>query len=378
MNPVAPSSAPIPLVDLAWQHRAVADELVPQLLDALGRGDYVLGDAVGGFERAFAAFSGTDHCAGVANGTDALELGLRAAGVGRGHEVIVPANSFFATAEAVVLAGARPVLVDADPHYHLIDIDQALAARTARTAAVIPVHLYGQQAFVEQLTAELPDTVTVLEDAAQAQGARRHGHGIGHVGHLAATSFYPGKNLGAAGDAGAVLTDDAALDDAVRRLRNHGSGEKYRHERIGRNSRLDTLQAVVLQAKLARLSAWNELRRDAAARYDALLADDERIVPPSTAAGNEHVFHLYVVQLDDRDEVLAALHRAGVGAGVHYPVPLHRQPAMAGFVDAGRRFPRSEALAARALSLPLYPGISQSQQERVAETLRKALDGRAA
>ncbi len=364
----------VPLVDLARQHRELAHEIEPAVLAVLARADFVQGSAVAAFEAAFAQFSGTEHCAGVANGTDALELALRAAGIGHGDEVIVPANSFFATAEAVVLAGATPVLVDVDPVFHLIDVEAAEAARTARTRAVLPVHLYGQMAFVERLRDAMGADVVIIEDAAQAQGARRHGDGIGANSLAAATSFYPGKNLGAAGDAGAVLSNDAAFDTAIRQLRNHGSIEKYHHEHIGRNSRLDTIQAVVLAAKLTRLAEWNHQRRAAAALYDDLLADEARVARPATAAGNEHVFHLYVVQVDHRDDVLAELNRVGIGAGVHYPIPLHRQPALGPHLDGPLTFPNSEALAARALSLPLFPGIDVAEQERVVQTLRHVLD----
>lgn len=370
-----PTGTSIPLVDLARQHAVIADQVGPALAACLARTDFVQGAAVADFEAAFARFSGTAHCAGVANGTDALELALRALGIGQGDEVIVPANTFFATAEAVVLTGATPVLVDADPDYHLIEVDQVVAALTPRTRAVIPVHLYGQMAPMEELRAALPDRVALIEDAAQAQGARRYGRGIGAVGALTATSFYPGKNLGAAGDAGAVLTNDATLDHVIRRLRNHGSDEKYRHDAIGRNSRLDTVQAIVLRAKLAHLAEWNRQRRAAAAYYDALLAGDERIALPRCAPGNDHVFHLYVVQVDQRQDVLAGMHQRGVGAGVHYPIPLHQQPALDGHLHGERNFPRSESLAARALSLPLFPGIERHEQDRVVDALRAALAG---
>lgn len=377
---------PPPLVDLGWQHRPLAAELAERFAEIFERGDFVLGRAVEQFERAFAEFSRARHCIGVANGTDALELVLRGLHIGPGDEVIVPANSFFATAEAVLLTGATAVLVDVDPDHHLLDIEAAAAAVTSRTRAVLPVHLYGQMAFVERLRRAIPQGVAVVEDAAQSQGATRHGWSIGAMSDAAATSFYPGKNLGAAGDAGGVLTDDDELAAAVRRLRNHGSDEKYRHTEIGRNSRLDSLQAVVLSAKLSRLAAWNALRREAADRYRELLAGtgllrgDARedgssggIKIVRAAEGNEHVFHLYVVEVERRDDVLRHLQAQGIGVGVHYPIPLHRQPALAGRAPTRGPLEVTEAAATRILSLPLYPGIEPGQQELVVHELARAV-----
>jgi dTDP-4-amino-4,6-dideoxygalactose transaminase len=330
------------------------------------------------FECEYAAFSGVPHCVGVANGTDALELALRAVGAGRGSEVILPANTFIATAEAVARVGARPVLVDCDPETYLMDVDAALAAVTHATSAVIPVHLYGQLAPVERLAAAVAGTgVRIVEDAAQCQGATRHGVSAGAAG-VAATSFYPGKNLGAYGDAGAVVTVDSELAGRVRMLANHGGVRKYEHEVVGFNSRLDGLQAVVLRAKLARLAAWNAARRAAAQRYDALLEGLD-VMRPVTLDGNEHVWHLYVVRVPDgrRDEVLTGLNANGIDAGIHYPVPVHLTPA---FADLGYRsgtFPHTEAAAGELLSLPLHPHITEEQQETVVRTLARALTAQA-
>jgi len=254
-------------------HAEVAEEVELGFKRIISATAFIGGEEVAAFEREFAAFVGVPHCVGVANGTDALELALRAAGVVAGDEVVLPANTFIATAEAVARVGARPVLVDMDPASYLVDVDAALAAVTPATRAVVPVHLYGQLAEVERLTDGLAGTgVTVVEDAAQCQGATRHGRGAGSWG-IAATSFYPGKNLGAYGDAGAVVSTDAALATTVRTLANHGGLAKYVHDLVGCNSRLDALQAVVLRAKLVRLAAGNAARRAAAARYDELLAD---------------------------------------------------------------------------------------------------------
>jgi dTDP-4-amino-4,6-dideoxygalactose transaminase len=362
----------IPLVDLQAAHAEVAEEVELGFKRIISATAFIGGEEVAAFEREFAAFVGVPHCVGVANGTDALELALRAAGVVAGDEVVLPANTFIATAEAVARVGARPVLVDMDPASYLVDVDAALAAVTPATRAVVPVHLYGQLAEVERLTDGLAGTgVTVVEDAAQCQGATRHGRGAGSWG-IAATSFYPGKNLGAYGDAGAVVSTDAALATTVRTLANHGGLAKYVHDLVGCNSRLDALQAVVLRAKLTRLAAGNAARRAAAARYDEQLADLD-VVRPVTLPGNEHVWHLYVVQVPDRDRVLARLNEAGIGAGIHYPTPLHLTPAFAHLGYRAGAFPHAEAAAGRILSLPLHPHITAVQQEEVVAALTAAL-----
>jgi dTDP-4-amino-4,6-dideoxygalactose transaminase len=366
--------SPIPLVDLRAQHAEIADEVREGFERVLAATSFILGREVAEFEAAFAGFSGVRHCIGVANGTDALELGLRALGIGGGHEVIVPANTFIATALAVERAGARPVLVDVDPSYQLMDPDRAAARIGPRTRALMPVHLFGQIAPMEALL-EIgrASGLAVVEDAAQAQGARWGGTTAGAFGAIAGTSFYPGKNLGAYGDAGAVLTGSDELAGRVRALRNYGSEVKYHHPETGFNSRLDTLQAVVLTAKLRRLEAWNQDRRRAAARYEALLQPLRDVRRPETRAGNEHIFHLYVVRVPRRDAVLAALQAAGVGAGVHYPVPIHLQGAFAHLGHRRGDFPETERAAEEVLSLPLYPQISAEDQERVVDALRKAM-----
>jgi dTDP-4-amino-4,6-dideoxygalactose transaminase len=367
---------PIPLVDLAAQHRQVADEVRAGFERVMGASAFVLGDDVERFEREYARFSEVSHCIGVANGTDALELALRAIGVGEdpADEVILPANTFIATAEAVVRAGARPVLVDCDPRHDLIDPVRIKDALGRHTRAIAPVHLYGQLAPMEELAVLAEASgAALVEDAAQAQGARRNGQGAGSFGVAAGTSFYPGKNLGAYGDAGAVLTDDGEVAHKVRLLRAHGSEVKYEHPVLGFNSRLDTLQAVVLRAKLKRLAVWNDERRAAADRYAELLGDVEPVTLPATLPGNQHVWHLYVVKVDDRDRVLGALNADGIGAGVHYPVPVHLTGAFQHLGNWRGDFPNAEASAARSLSLPLFPGISAAQQERVAASLRRAL-----
>ena len=364
----------IPLVDLKAQQAAVADEVAVGFASVLERTAFVLGEEVGAFEREFAEFSGAAHCVGVGNGTDAVELALRAAGIAEGSDVILPANTFIATAEAVVRAGAKPVLVDCDPQYQLIDVDAVAARVDADTAAVVPVHLFGQIAPLEPLQSLLGSSgPLIIEDAAQCQGATQAGAGPATVGVAAATSFYPGKNLGAYGEAGAVLTSDAEIARRLRSLRNHGSEAKYEHPELGFNSRLDTLQAVVLRAKLARLAAGNEARRVAARRYDGLLAGLGDVVLPETLPGNEHVWHLYVVRVPRREAVLSALHDAGIGAGVHYPIPVHLQGAFRSLGHQPGDFPEAERAASEILSLPLFPEITPEQQQRVVDALEKAL-----
>jgi dTDP-4-amino-4,6-dideoxygalactose transaminase len=364
----------IPLVDLSLQHAEIAAEVHEGFDQVLAAGDYVGGKSVAAFEQEYADFVGVRSCVGVGNGTDALEMSLRTVGVTHGDEVVLPANTFIATAEAVVRAGATPVFVDVDDDALLIAPSAVEAALTERTAAVIPVDLFGQVAPFELLPATLADRgIAVIEDGAQSHGATRNGRTAGTFGAVAATSFYPGKNLGAYGDGGAVTTDDEGIAQRVRLMGAHGSSRKYVHSMIGFNSRLDTLQAVVLQAKLARLRRWNEERRAAAERYDALLAGAPGVRLPSTLPGNEHVWHLYVVRVKNRDEVLRTVQEDGVGAGVHYPVPVHLTPAMADLGRGPGGCPVAEAAAREILSLPMFPGITPDQQERVARSLLDAV-----
>jgi len=365
----------IPLVDLGAQHAAVAEEVAEGWRQVLAKTSFIAGPQVAAFESEYAAFTGARHCVGMANGTDAIEIALRALGVGPGDECILPANTFIATAEAVSRTGATPVLVDcADDGTFLIDIAATEAALTPRTRAVIPVHLYGQAAPVERLLPLAESTgAWVVEDAAQAQGARRGGRSAGTLGHVAATSFYPGKNLGAYGDAGAATTDSGELAARMRMIADHGSRRKYDHEVVGFNSRLDTLQAVVLSAKLRRLAEWNAARQTAARRYDQLLAGVSDVIRPRVLDGNEHVWHLYVVRVPDRDRVIKELHAAGIGAGIHYPVPVHLSAAFAGLGYDDGAFPMAERAAREVLSLPLFPQITPAQQERVASVLTAAL-----
>jgi dTDP-4-amino-4,6-dideoxygalactose transaminase len=363
----------VPLVDLALQHRSVRDEIERGMALLFESSAYILGPEVTAFEREFADFQSVRHCVGVASGTDAIELLLRAHEIGSGDEVVIPANTFIATALAVVRSGARPVLADCDADHHLLDPAAVLSVLSPRTRAILPVHLYGQIAPMEALQQNGPMRPMLLEDAAQAHGARRNGLMAGSFGDGAAMSFYPGKNLGAYGDAGAVLTNSDALAKRIRALRNYGSEAKYEHDVIGFNSRLDAIQAVVLRAKLRRLAQWNASRRAAAARYDALLADVEQVVRPKTLAGNEHVWHLYVIRVPTRDVVWKKIRDAGIGAAVHYPRPIHLEGAMQHLGYRAGDFPVAERAASEILSLPMFPEITEEQQVRVVKSLKAAL-----
>jgi dTDP-4-amino-4,6-dideoxygalactose transaminase len=361
----------IPLVDLGLQYRRVAKEVHEGFDRVMANTSFILGPEAEAFERAYAEYCGVKHCIGVGNGTDAIELALRSIDVGPGDEVIAPANTFVATGGAIVRSGASLVLVDCDDN-GLIDASQLAGAITPRTKAIVPVHLYGQMAPMRAVLGAAGE-IPVIEDAAQSQGAWQDGIRSGGYGRVGATSFYPGKNLGAFGDAGAVTTNDDEVAERIRRLRNHGGVRKYEHLEVGVNSRLDGLQGVVLQAKLAQLDAWNDERRAAAACYGDLLVDLPHVQIPQIASGNSHVWHLYVIRIHRRDAVLAALNEAGIGAGIHYPAPIHQLPAFAssGFGDGS--FPVAEKLAGEILSLPIYPGITAQQQERVVSVLRAAL-----
>jgi dTDP-4-amino-4,6-dideoxygalactose transaminase len=363
----------VPLVDLALQHRSVRDEIERGMALLFESSTYILGPDVAAFEREFAEFQSVHHCVGVASGTDAIELLLRAHEIRSGDEVVIPAITFIATALAVVRSGARPVLADCDADHLLLDPAAVLSVLSPRTRAILPVHLYGQIAPMEALQQNGPMRPMLLEDAAQAHGARRNGLMAGSFGDGAAMSFYPGKNLGAYGDAGAVLTNSESLAKRIRALRNYGSEAKYEHDVIGFNSRLDAIQAVVLRAKLRRLGEWNASRRAAAARYDALLADVEQIVRPKTLAGNVHVWHLYVIRVPTRDVVWKKIRDAGIGAAVHYPRPIHLEGAMQHLGYRAGDFPVAERAASEVLSLPMFPEITEEQQVRVVKSLKAAL-----
>jgi dTDP-4-amino-4,6-dideoxygalactose transaminase len=353
------------LLDLGRQHAEIAGELQSAIAAVVASGRMVGGPAVETFEAEWAAACGADEAIGVANGTQAITLILRAAGVGRGDEVVVPAMTFIATAAAVVDAGATPVLADVDPLSGLLDVEAASAALTTRTAAIMPVHLYGQAFDAERFRA-LADRhgLLLVEDAAQAQGATWDGRSAGSLGDAASFSFYPGKNLGALGDAGAVTTSDHDLAARVRRLRDHGRSGHDEHVEIGTTSRLDAIQAAALSVKLLHLERWNAARRTTAAAYDAALAPLAGVRRLRTAPRATSVHHQYVVCVDDRDAVAATLRHAGVETGVHYRRALHEHPAMAPWRGAGC-FPHASALAATGLSLPVHPQLTVAERDLV-------------
>jgi dTDP-4-amino-4,6-dideoxygalactose transaminase len=362
----------VPFIDLGRQYEQIAPHARSVFDRIATSGAFVLGDELEAFEAEFAGYCGTEHCVGVGNGTDALKLALQAMGAGPGTEVVTVAMTFIATIEAIAATGARPVLVDVDPVTRNLDPAGLAAALTPDTKAIVPVHLYGRPAPIAEIGAA---GVPLLEDAAQAHGATLGGRRAGALGAAAAFSFYPTKNLGAMGDAGAVTTDDDELAEVVRSLRHHGAapGDSNRHVRAGWTARLDNLQAALLRLKLPLLDRWNRDRRDAAERYCEALDGLEGVtLPPPDPDGGTQVFHLFVVELDDRDRVLAWLREDGIGAAVHYPAPAHLQPAWSHLGETGD-FPAAERLGQRALSLPLFPGITPEQVNRAAGSLRRAV-----
>jgi len=364
----------IPLVDLKTQYQSLKSEIDPVVEQVMASGSFVGGSFVEAFEEEFARACGRRNCVGVANGTDALHLVLRALGIGSGDEVVLPTNTFIATAEAVSLAGAKVVLADVDPATSCLDTNQVRARITPATKAIIPVHLYGRMAPMDQLAALAEKHgLVIVEDAAQAHLANHQGLSVGSLSRAACFSFYPGKNLGAYGDAGAVVTDDPDLAQRIRELGNHGRTSKHNHAVAGLNSRLDGMQAAILSVKLRHLEAWTRARRHAARRYRELLAGIPGLELPVEPDDSRHVYHLFVVGLPQREQVLEGLHRAQIGAGIHYPVPLHMLGAYRHLGYGRGDFPVAEGLALRILSLPIYPEISAAQQGRVAAELGRLL-----
>lgn len=360
----SPAADKVPFLDLKAAYAELGTELDESLLSVARNAWYLLGEQLTSFEKAYAQFVGAKHCIGVANGLDALHLSLRAMGVGPGDEVIVPSHTFIASWLAVSHLGAIPVPVEVDEATFCMDPAKVAAAITSKTKVLMPVHLYGHPADTTALRA-IADKhgLKLLEDAAQAQGTGWQGKRAGSLGHAAGWSFYPGKNLGALGDAGAITTDDDALADSLRNLRNYGARVKYRHEVDGVNSRLDELQAAALRIKLGKLEEWNGRRRKVAARY----SEELKGLPlrlPITAAGAEHVWHLYVVRTERREALQAHLHAQGVETIIHYPTPCHRQGAYASLGLAEGRFPIAERMAREVLSLPIGPHLTESQQTR--------------
>jgi dTDP-4-amino-4,6-dideoxygalactose transaminase len=357
----------VPFVDLRPANERLHDDALAAIGEVAVAGSFILGPAVTEFERAFAAYCGTNACAGVASGIDALRLILLATGIGPGDEVVVPAMTFVATAEAVTQAGATPVLADVSPHDYGLDAAAAEAVVTERTRALMPVHLYGQLADLRALGAL---GTPIVEDACQAHGATRDGLRAGTIGFASAFSFYPTKNLGAWGDAGAAVTDDVELAEKIRALRHHGQSQPNIHEVPGYTARLDTLQAVVLLHKLPFVDEWTEQRRTAARLYRQELEGVGDLTLPPVPPGSEPVWHLYVVRSPRREELARHLADRGIGTARHYPSPVHLTPAYADLGHARGAFPVAEAIADEGLSLPIYAGITEDQQQTVVDAIR--------
>ena len=362
----------VPLVDLKEQYLGIEKEVSDRLERLFQNCHFVLGEDVAAFEEEFARYLGAKYVVSVGSGTEALHLALRAAGVGKGDEVIVPANTFIATALAVSYTGAIPVFVDINEESYNIDCKKIEERITKRTRAIIPVHLYGQPADMDEIMdiARVNDII-VIEDACQAHGARYKGKRVGTIGQSGCFSFYPGKNLGAYGDGGAIATDSHEVAAKIRSLRNYGQQEKYKHEVIGFNSRLDSMQAVILSIKLRKLDEWNKNRQAVADVYSRLLAG--KVSTPLVRDNRDHVYHIYAVRVKDRDRVLGELNQVGIGAGIHYPVPVHLQKCYAPLGYKPGDFPIAEEVAHEELSLPIYPEIDEEKVHFVSEWMIKLL-----
>ena len=362
------------MVDLAAQHAALREEMEAAIAGVAASGRYVGGEECRAFEGEFARYCGVAHACGVANGTDALALALRAYGVGPGDEVVTVANTFIGTGEAILLCGARPVFVDVDERTYTMDPSWLERAITARTRVILPVHLYGHPADMGPIV-EIASRrgLPVLEDAAQAHGARSGGRRAGALGHAACFSFYPSKNLGAYGDAGMVVSDDAAFVERVRQIANHGAGvHRYDNVVLGTNSRLDAIQAAVLRVKLRHLETWNAARRRRAEAYTRALDGTPGLTLPREREGAQSCWYLYTVRARERDRLAERLGRQGIASAVHYPRPIHLQPAMASAGGKPGDLPVSERLSAEVLSLPLYPELPLEDVERIAAEVRRA------
>jgi dTDP-4-amino-4,6-dideoxygalactose transaminase len=361
----------VPFVDLKAQFRTLREEVVPRVTRVMQEGSFILGPDVALFEEHFATYVGARYCVGVESGTAALQLALQALKIGPGDEVIIPANTYVASALAVSATGARPVLVDVDPAY-LVDPALLEASLSPRSKAIMPVHLYGQAVPMDAITAfARRHGLYVVEDASQAHGARWKGRRVGSFGEVGCFSFYPGKNLGAYGDAGAVVTSDPELFDMLRLLRDFGQRKKYEHLVKGDNCRLDSIQAAVLDVKLPHLDAWNDARRRHADAYDARLSRIG-LTPPQRLHDEGHVYHLYVVEVENRERVQAVLGERGIATGIHYPIPIHLQPAYADLELGSGSFPRTERSAGRLLSLPMFPELTEEQIGLVADALEQS------
>ncbi len=370
----------VPFVNLSLQHQPIQSQIEQVMGKIIQQGDFILGEALAEFETAFAKASGVQHGVGVACGTDAISLGLQACGIQPGDEIIIPANTFIATIIGVIQAKAIPVLVDCDPETALIDLTAAETAITSKTKAIIPVHLYGQMVSPRQLlNLATSYNLIIFEDAAQAHLASKEGYRAGSIGKAAAFSFYPSKNLGSFGDGGMLITNDAEVALKMRTLRNYGAPSKYLHTEIGTNSRLDNLQAAVLNVKLPYLEKWNRDRTLAAQYYNTILEPlrHKGIIPIANHSNSGHIYHLYVIRVTEKSPInrnilQAKLAASGIQTGIHYPVPCHLQPAYQNLGNLGD-FPNTETLCQQILSLPMYPGLSNTQIEQVVEAIELSI-----
>ncbi|KKR32876.1 MAG: Glutamine-scyllo-inositol transaminase [Candidatus Gottesmanbacteria bacterium GW2011_GWC2_39_8] len=361
----------IPLVNLQAQYKTIKKDIDEAIAGVVGRADFILGDEVEKFEKEFARYLGVKHCIGMGSGSHAILLALRVLGVGPGDEVITVPNTFISTILPILELGARPVLIEINPDTYQMDPERLRKAINKKTKVILPVHLYGCPAPMREIMEIAKKKhVSVLEDACQAHGSLINKKKCGRFGDLAAFSFYPGKNLGAYGDAGCVVTDNSTLANKLRAMRNIGQTEKYKHNIFGYNSRLDTIQAAVLSVKLKHLDNWNKKRRKIAALYDKLLASSP-VVLPKIPDGNLSNFHLYVIRAKKRDQLLQFLHKNGVGAGVHYPIPVHLQKGVKDILGyKNGDFPVTEKYAKEILSLPLYPEMQENEVEYIVNIIK--------
>lgn len=364
----------VPFLDLKVQYQSIREEIAVELQKVLDNTAFAGGPFVAEFEKNFAEFCQTKHAIGVGSGTEALWVALIGLGVGPGDEVITAANSFIATAEAISFTGATPVFVDVDATSYNLDPSKIEAAITAKTKAIIPVHLYGQSVDMDPILAIAKQhNLAVVEDAAQAQGAEYKGKRAGSLGDAGCFSFYPGKNLGAYGEAGAVTTNDDALAARMRMFRDHGQSKKYHHDMVGWNARMDGFQGAVLNVKLKYLDGWNAARHANAKKYDELLAGVEAVTAPTEMEWAKHIYHIYPILVDNRDELMAYLQEQGIASGIHYPVPLHLTGAYKDTNQGEGQCPVTEAITPRLVSLPMFPELSEAQIEMTVDAIKAFL-----
>ena len=366
----------VPFLDLKVQYKQIEKEVLPMISEAMENGAFVGGPQVSDFEAEFAEFCESKFCAGLASGTDAIRFALMAAGVGEGNEVITVPHTFIATTEAVSQVGAKPVFIDIYPDTYNIDISQIQGKITDKTKAIIPVHLYGQPADIDPIL-EIGQQygIPVIEDACQAHGALYKGRKAGSLGAVGCFSFYPGKNLGAYGEGGAIVTQNEEIANKIRMIRDHGQEKKYFHQMEGFNGRLDAIQAGILRIKLKKLNNWNRSRRENAALYNEVLSEIHGVTIPVEADFASSVYHLYVILVDKREKLQEFLNSKGIATGLHYPLPLHLQQAYAHLGYKEGDFPVTEEVASRLLSLPMFPELAKEQIEYVAQSIKEFVDG---